>query len=51
MNRFRLLTAVLAVAAVFTMVIADADARPRSSFGNRGTRTYTAPPPTAADGG
>jgi predicted lipid-binding transport protein (Tim44 family) len=39
--------AVLAVAAVFTMVIADADARPRASFGSRGTHTFSAPPPTA----
>jgi len=29
------------------MVIADADARPRSSMGSRGTKTFSAPPPTA----
>jgi predicted lipid-binding transport protein (Tim44 family) len=29
------------------MVIADADARPRASMGSRGTKTFSAPPPTA----
>ena len=47
MTRFRPLLALLAVAAALTLVVVDADARPRSSFGSRGTRTYTAPPPTA----
>ena len=47
MNLFRPLLAVLAVAAVFAMVIADADARPRSSMGSRGSKTFSAPPPTA----
>ena len=47
MKLFRPLLAALAVAAVFTMVIADADARPRSSMGSRGSKTYSAPPPTA----
>jgi predicted lipid-binding transport protein (Tim44 family) len=47
MTRFRPLLALLAIATVFTLVVVDADARPRSSFGSRGTRTYTAPPPTA----
>jgi predicted lipid-binding transport protein (Tim44 family) len=47
MIRFRPLLALLAIAAAFTLVVVDADARPRSSFGSRGTRTYTAPPPTA----
>ncbi len=47
MKLFRSLFAVLAVAAVFAMVAADADARPRSSSGSRGSRTYSAPPPTA----
>jgi predicted lipid-binding transport protein (Tim44 family) len=46
-NSIRSLFAILAVAAVFAMVTADADARPRSSFGSRGTRTFSAPPPTA----
>ena len=41
------LFALCAVAAVFTMVIADADARPRSSMGSRGTKTFSAPPSTA----
>jgi len=47
MIRFRPLLALLAVMAAFTLVIVDADARPRSSVGSRGTRTYTAPAPTA----
>lgn len=47
MTRFRPLLALLAVMAAFTLVIVDADARPRSSVGSRGTRTYTAPAPTA----
>lgn len=47
MKAFRPLLAALAVAAAFTMVIADADARPRSSMGSRGTKTFSAPPPTA----
>jgi predicted lipid-binding transport protein (Tim44 family) len=41
------LFAVLAVAAVVALVVSEADARPRGSFGSRGTRTYSAPPPTA----
>jgi predicted lipid-binding transport protein (Tim44 family) len=47
MKLFRPLLAALAVAAAFTMVIADADARPRASMGSRGTKTFSAPPPTA----
>src|SRR4051812_2852055 len=46
MNLFRPLLAVLAGAAVFALVIGDADARPRSSMGSRGTKTFSAPPPT-----
>ncbi len=45
--KFRPLMALLALAAAFTLVIADADARPRSSFGSRGSKTFSAPPPTA----
>jgi predicted lipid-binding transport protein (Tim44 family) len=47
MKLFRPLLAAMAVAAVFTMVVADADARPRSSQGSRGSKTFSAPPPTA----
>jgi len=47
MRFFRSFLAVLAVAAVFAMLAGDADARPRGSFGSRGTRTFSAPPPTA----
>ena len=47
MRFFRPLLAAMAVAAVFTMVIADADARPRVSAGSRGSKTFSAPPPTA----
>jgi len=47
MRLFRSLFALLAVAAVFAMVAGDADARPRGSFGSRGTRTFSQPAPTA----
>src|SRR5205085_9889842 len=47
MNRLRPLFALLALVAVFAMLAGDADARPRGSFGSRGTRTFSAPPPTA----
>jgi predicted lipid-binding transport protein (Tim44 family) len=47
MKLFRPFLAALAVAAVFTMVVADADARPRVSAGSRGSKTFSAPPPTA----
>jgi predicted lipid-binding transport protein (Tim44 family) len=39
--------AVLAVAAVLALVASEADARMRGGFGSRGTRTFSAPPPTA----
>jgi predicted lipid-binding transport protein (Tim44 family) len=47
--RFRHLLALLAVAGVMSFVIAEADARASrgGSFGSRGARTYSAPPPTA----
>ena len=45
MKLFRPLLAALAVAAVFTVVVADA--RPRESSGSRGSKTFSAPPPTA----
>jgi predicted lipid-binding transport protein (Tim44 family) len=47
MRLFRSLFALLAVAAVFAMLAGDADARPRGSMGSRGTRTFSAPAPTA----
>lgn len=47
MKLFRSFLSVLAVLAVFAMVAGDADARPRISAGSRGTRTYSAPAPTA----
>jgi predicted lipid-binding transport protein (Tim44 family) len=47
MKLFRPLFGLLAVAAVFAMLAGDADARPRGSFGSRGTRTFSAPAPTA----
>jgi predicted lipid-binding transport protein (Tim44 family) len=47
MKLFRPLFALFALAAVFTMVIADADARPRISMGSRGSKTFSAPPSTA----
>jgi predicted lipid-binding transport protein (Tim44 family) len=47
MKLFRPLFAMLAVAAVLALVAGDADARPRISAGSRGTRTFSAPAPTA----
>ena len=47
MKLFRPFLAALAVLAVIATVAGDADARPRISAGSRGTRTYTAPAPTA----
>jgi len=47
MKLLRPLFALFAVAAVFAMAIGDADARPRSSMGSRGSKTFSAPPPTA----
>jgi predicted lipid-binding transport protein (Tim44 family) len=47
MRLFRSLFALLAVASVFAMLAGDADARPRGSFGSRGTRTFSQPAPTA----
>jgi predicted lipid-binding transport protein (Tim44 family) len=47
MKLFRPLFGLLAVAAVFAMLSGDADARARGSFGSRGTRTFSAPAPTA----
>ena len=47
MKLFRMLFAVLAVVALFAIVAGDADARPRFSVGSRGTRTWSAPAPTA----
>jgi predicted lipid-binding transport protein (Tim44 family) len=47
MRLFRSFLAALAVAAVCALVVGDADARPRASFGSRGTKTFSAPPPTA----
>jgi len=47
MKYLRPFFALFAVFAVFAMLAGDADARPRSSMGSRGTRTFSAPPPTA----
>jgi predicted lipid-binding transport protein (Tim44 family) len=44
--QFRPLLALGAIAAALVMIAADVEAAPRSNFGSRGTRTYTAPPPT-----
>jgi predicted lipid-binding transport protein (Tim44 family) len=45
-NRFRALLALLAVATMLTVVVSDADARPRISAGSRGTKTFSAPAAT-----
>jgi len=47
MKLFRPLLAALAVVAVFALVAGDADARSRISAGSRGSRTWSAPAPTA----
>ena len=47
MKRFRPLLALAAVVAALTLVVADADARSKGSFGSRGARTQSAPAPTA----
>jgi predicted lipid-binding transport protein (Tim44 family) len=47
MIRFRTMFAVFATALVLAAAVAEADARQRGSVGSRGTRTYSAPPPTA----
>jgi predicted lipid-binding transport protein (Tim44 family) len=47
MKLFRPLLAALAFVAVFAVVAGDADARARISAGSRGTRTWSAPAPTA----
>lgn len=47
MRTHRWLLAVIAVAAALSLAIASADARPSGSFGSRGSRTFSAPAPTA----
>jgi hypothetical protein len=42
-----MLFAFLAIVATFALVAIQADAAPRSNFGSRGSRTFSAPPPTA----
>jgi predicted lipid-binding transport protein (Tim44 family) len=47
--RFRPLLAVCALAAALALVVSNAEARPGGggSFGSRGSRTFSSPPPTA----
>ena len=45
--KFRPVLAVLALVAGVALVASIADARPRSSFGSRGSQTFSAPPSTA----
>jgi predicted lipid-binding transport protein (Tim44 family) len=45
--RFRPLLALCAIAATLALTAVEADARSRVSAGSRGTRTFSAPPPTA----
>jgi predicted lipid-binding transport protein (Tim44 family) len=47
MIRFRPLLALAAIVAVLALIAVQSDARPRGSFGSRGSQTYSAPPPTA----
>jgi predicted lipid-binding transport protein (Tim44 family) len=46
-SRFRPLLALCAIVATLAVTAVGADARPGGSFGSRGTRTFSAPPPTA----
>jgi predicted lipid-binding transport protein (Tim44 family) len=46
-NRLRPLTAIIAVAAALTYLAVEASAAPRFNAGSRGSRTFSAPPPTA----
>ena len=46
-NRLRPLIASLAVLATIAVVAVESDAAPRMNSGSRGSRTYSAPPPTA----
>ena len=43
---FRPLLAILALVATVALIASAADARPRSSFGSRGSQTFSAPPST-----
>ncbi len=43
---FRSLFAILALVATVALIASAADARPRSSFGSRGSQTFSAPPST-----
>ncbi len=43
----RRLFALAAMLAALSLAVVTADARPAGSFGSRGSRTYSAPPPTA----
>jgi predicted lipid-binding transport protein (Tim44 family) len=47
MIRFRPFLALTAVAALVAATVVQSDARPRGSFGSRGSQTYSAPPSTA----
>jgi predicted lipid-binding transport protein (Tim44 family) len=47
----RALSVLLAFAATLAFVAIEADAAPRFNAGSRGTRTYSAPPPTATSPG
>jgi predicted lipid-binding transport protein (Tim44 family) len=46
-TRFRPLLALLAMAGTLAFMVVESDARPRGSMGSRGSKTYSAPPPTA----
>jgi len=45
--RFRPMLALCAIAATLALTAVEADARVGGSFGSRGSRTFSAPPPTA----
>src|SRR6185436_18877639 len=47
LRNYRRSFALAAMLAALSLTVVSADARPSSSFGSRGSRTYSAPPPTA----
>jgi len=47
LRTYRLLLALVAIVAALSFTVVSSDARPSGSFGSRGARTYSAPPPTA----
>jgi len=47
LRNYRRFFALAAMLAALSLTVVTADARPSGSFGSRGSKTYSAPPPTA----